>query len=109
SSPDIFNRDLGKNLSLSDLPHQVRFSAEYQTPRAPKGMPVIGNPIVSYILGGWGIGIYAQYQSAALLGRPAAGSAQPISDWLGRGPGGAQLKNGPDGNPMNPYSVNWVD
>jgi hypothetical protein len=109
SSPDVFNRALGKNLSASDLPHQLRFSAEYQTPRVHKGIPVIGNPIVSYVLSGWGLGIYAQYQSAPLLGRPAAGSAQPISDWLGRGPGGAQLKIGPDGKPMNPYAVNWVD
>ncbi len=109
SSPDVFNRSLGKNLSASDLPHQLRFSAEYQTPRVHKGIPVIGNPIVSYVLSGWGLGVYAQYQSAPILGRPAAGSAQPISDWLGRGPGGAQLKMGPDGKPMNPYAVNWVD
>ncbi len=109
SSPDVFNRGLGKNLSASDLPHQLRFSAEYQTPRPHKGMAVIGNPVVSYILGGWGIGVYGQYQSAALLGRPAAGSTLPISDSLGRGPGGAQLKIGPDGKPMNPYAVNWTD
>jgi hypothetical protein len=108
SSPDVFNRSLGKNLSSSDLPHQLRFSAEYQTPRPPNGMRLIGNPVTSFLLGGWGIGIYAQYQSAPLLGRPAAGSAQPISDWLGRGPGGAQLKKGPDGQPMSPYAVNWV-
>jgi len=48
--------------------------------------------------------VYAQYQSAPLLGRPLAGSAQPISDWLGRGPGGAQLAPG-----MSPYAVNWTD
>jgi hypothetical protein len=104
SSPDVFNTGLGKNLSANDLPHQVRFSAEYQTPRTRRGTPVIGKPVVSYLLGDWGIGIYAQYQSAPILGRPAAGSAQPISDWLGRGPGGAQLKPG-----TSPYSVNWVD
>ncbi len=109
SSPDIFNTGLGKNISVNDLPHQFRISAEYQTPRAHKGIPVIGNPVVSYILGGWGVGIYGQYQSAPLLGRPAAGSVQPISDWLGRGPGGAQLKIGADGKPMNPYAVNWTD
>ena len=104
SSPDVFNPGLGKNLSANDLPHQLRFSAEYQTPRARKGLPVIGNPVVSYALGGWGLGVYAQYQSAPILGRPAAGSAQPISDWLGRGPGGAQLIAG-----MSPYAVNWTD
>jgi hypothetical protein len=104
SSPDVFNPGLGKNLSANDLPHQFRISAEYQTPRARKGTPVIGNPVVSYVLSGWGLGVYAQYQSAPLLGRPAAGSAQPISDWLGRGPGGAQIKAG-----VSPYSVNWTD
>jgi len=74
-------------------------------------MPVIGNPIVSYVLGGWGIGAYVQYQSAPLLGRPASGAAQPISDWLGagRGPGGAQLKTDSNGQPTNPYALNWVD
>ena len=92
SSPDIFNRNSGKNISANDLPQQFRLSAEYHTPRAPKGMAVIGNPIVSFMLADWGLGVYAQYQSAPLLGRPAAGSVQPISDWLGRGPGGAQLK-----------------
>jgi hypothetical protein len=109
SSPDVFNRSLGKNLSGSDLPHQLRFTAEYQTPFAPEGTPLIGNRIVSYLLGGWGIGIYAQYQSPPVLGRPAAGAAQPISDWLGRGPGGAQLKKDANGKPMSPYAVNWVD
>jgi len=109
SSSDIFNRALGKNISANDLPQQLRFSAEYQTPRPHKGMRVIGNPVVSYVLGGWGIGVYTQYQSAALLARPLAGAAQPISDWLGRGPGGAQLAIGPDGKPMSPYAVNWTD
>jgi len=109
STPDPYNRSLGKNVSALDLPQQLRFSAEYQTPRAHKGTPIIGNPVVSYILGGWGLGAYAQYQSAPLLGRPAASSTFPISDWLGYGPGGAQLKIGADGKPMNPYAVNWTD
>lgn len=109
SSPDIFNRSLGKNLAGSDLPHQFRVSAEYQTPRARAGMPIIGNRVVSYALGGWGIGIYMQYQSAANLARPANGAAQPISDWLGRGPGSGQLKLGSDGQPMSPWAVNWTD
>jgi hypothetical protein len=104
SSPDVFNRQLGKNLSLNDLPQQLRISGEYQTSRPRKGLPVIGNSIVSYVLGGWGLGVYAQYQSAPLLARPLAGSAQPVSDWLGRGPGGAQLIPG-----KSPYAVNWTD
>ena len=37
SSPDIFNRSLGKNLSANDLPHQFRLSAEYRTPRLKGG------------------------------------------------------------------------
>jgi hypothetical protein len=108
-SPDIFNRSLGKNLSGNDLPHQFRVSAEYQTPRPGAGTPLIGNRVVSYVLGGWGIGVYMQYQSAAILSRPANGAANPISDWLGRGPGSAQLKRGSDGQPVSPYAVNWTD
>ena len=114
NSPDVFNPQLGKDLSPNDLPHQFRLSAEYQVPRISKGVPVMGNPILSYVLGGWGLGVYMQYQSAGILGRPAPGAAQPISDWLGRGPciaftGCAQLKVGADGKPMNPWAVNWTD
>jgi hypothetical protein len=109
SSPDVFNRQLGKNLGANDLPHQFRLSAEYQTPRVGPGIPVLGNRLVSYALGGWGLGIYAQYQSAGQLDRPLNGAAQPISDWLGRGPGDAQLKLDSNGKPMNPWSVNWTD
>jgi len=119
NSPDVFNRQLGKNLSPNDLPHQIRISAEYQVPRLRESTPVVGNRIVSYVLGGWGLGVYLQYQSAGILGRPAPGSAQPISDWLNRGPcappapgtvaGCAQLKLGADGKPMSPWAVNWTD
>jgi hypothetical protein len=108
SSPDIFNRQLGKALAGSDLPHQFRLSAEYRVPRFREGLPVLGNPIVSYILGDWGLGVYMQYQSAAVLGRPNSGASQPLSDWLGRGPGGAQLKLDADGKPMSPWAVNWL-
>jgi hypothetical protein len=109
SSPDVFNRQLGKNLSATDLPHQFRLSAEYQVPRFRATTPVVGNRTVSYLLSGWGLGVYMQYQSAPLLVRPLHGSQLPISDWLGRGPGSAQLKLGPDGKPVSPYAVNWVD
>ena len=104
SSPDVFNPGLGKNLSVNDLPSQFRLSGEYQTPRAPRGLPVIGNPVVSYLLSGWGLGVYAQYQSAPLLSAPLAGASMPISDWLGRGPGSAQLIPG-----MSPYATTWTD
>jgi hypothetical protein len=50
-----------------------------------------------------------QYQSATILGRPSNQGTIPISNFLGRGPGSAQLKKDADGNYMNPWSVNWVD
>lgn len=109
-SADIFNRQLGKNLSSTDIPQQFRMSAEYQVPRLKNStLPVLSNKVVSYILGDWGIGWYLQYQSAAVLARPSNQGTVPISNFLGRGPGSAQLKIGPDGKPMNPWSVDWVD
>jgi len=104
SSPDIFNRGLGKNLSVNDLPHQFRTSVQYITPR------VSGNKIVSNVLGDWTLGGYFQYQSPAILGRPASSGLFPISNYLGRGPGSAQLKIDPaTGTYMSPYAVNWTD
>ena len=48
---------------------------------------------------------------AAATPAPAAtdSAANPISRWLGRGPGGAMLRQNADGSYMNPWSVNWVD
>jgi hypothetical protein len=110
SSPDVFNRDWGKDISNNDLPHQFRLTTEYQVPSMRNlGLPVLSNRIVSYILADWGLGWYLQYQSAGVLGRPGSTSQFPISQWLGRGPGGAQLKTGPDGKPMSPWAVNWTD
>jgi hypothetical protein len=98
TSPDIFNRQLGKNLQGFDIPQQLRMTAEYQTPK------LRGNKIVSQVLGDWGIGWYFQYQSAFTLGRPNSQGSQPISQWLGRGPGPAQW-NGT----TSLYSTNWTD
>ena len=109
SSPDIFNRSLGKNLSVNDLPHQFRFSAEYRTPRVKSGNSILSNKVVSNVLSDWTVGAYLQYQSAAILARPNSAGLLPISNFLGRGPGPAQLKTGADGNPMNPWSVDWTD
>jgi hypothetical protein len=109
SSPDIFNRSLGKNLSTNDLPHQFRLSAEYRTPRVKGGNAFLSNKVVSMVLGDWAIGSYLQYQSAQLLARPNSSSQFPISNYLGRGPGPAQLKLGADGKPMSPWSVDWTD
>lgn len=111
SSPDVFNRELGKNLGAFDLPHQLRVTAEYRVPQlSNSGMPFVSNRIVSYILSDWGLGVYLNYQSAPLLGRPSSNNTTPISQFLGRGPGPAQLKIDPaTGKYMNPWSVNWVD
>jgi hypothetical protein len=104
SSPDPFNRNLGKNYSAYDLPHQFRLSAQYQTPRLQSGLPVLKNKAVSYFLSGWGMGWFLSYQSAALVGLPTSSGTVPISDFLGYGPGPAQLIPG-----MSPWSVNWTD
>jgi len=98
SSPDIFNRQLGKNLSGNDLPLQFRVSAQYSTPK------IGGNKILSNVLGDWTLGWFMQYQSAPILGLPSSANTNPISRWLGRGPGPAQRVAG---QPL--YSTDWVD
>jgi len=102
SSPDPFNRDLGKNLSPYDVPHQLRVSAQYEVPRFHSG--IMSNKILSYIVSGWGTGWYLNYQSAALVGLPTSSGSSPISNFLGYGPGPAQLIPG-----MSPWSVDWTD
>jgi hypothetical protein len=99
SSPDIFNTNLGKNISANDLPFQFRASAQYITPRAK----VLGNRLAANILGDWTVGWYMQYQSAPVLARPASAGANPISKWLGRGPGPAEY------NGQSLWSTNWTD
>ena len=103
SSPDIFNRALGKNLSANDLPLQFRFSAQYVTPRPHSGF-LGNNKMVSYVLADWTVGWYAQYQSAPIIARPASAGANPISKWLGRGPGPAERVSG-----QSFWSTNWTD
>ena len=102
TSPDPFNRSLGKNLSLYDTPHQIRVSAQYEVPRLTSG--IFRNKALSYIVSGWGTGWYLNYQSAALVGLPTSSGAAPISNFLGYGPGPAQLIPG-----MSPWSVDWFD
>jgi hypothetical protein len=70
---------------------------------------VLGNKVVSYIVGGWEIAGALYYQTAGYLGRPLAGSNNAVSRWLGRGPGSAQLKKNADGSYMSPWSVDWTD
>jgi hypothetical protein len=101
-TPDPFNRDLGKNLSLYDVPHQFRLSAQYEVPRFHSG--IFGSKVLSYIVSGWGTGWYLNYQSAALVGLPTSSGSSPISNFLGYGPGPAQLIPG-----MSPWSVDWTD
>ena len=63
---DPYNRDLAKNLSANDLPHQFRLTVQYQVPRLrDSGTGFVSNKIVSSILSDWGIGAYLNYQSAA--------------------------------------------
>ena len=101
-TPDPFNRNLGKTLSPYDLPHQFRLSAQYEVPRFTSG--ILSNKVLNSILSGWGPGWYLSYQSAALVGLPTSSGAAPISNFLGYGPGPAQLIPG-----MSPWSVNWTD
>jgi hypothetical protein len=110
SSPDVLNPALGKNISSNDLPHQFRLSAEYRTPRLKGGNAFLSNKVVSQILSDWAVGSYLQYQSAQILSRPSSTSGNPISNYLGRGPGPAQLVTDPaTGQPMSPWAVNWTD
>ncbi|MEO5922983.1 MAG: carboxypeptidase-like regulatory domain-containing protein [Bryobacteraceae bacterium] len=103
SATDVFNRANGKSFSGNDRPHSLRMTLQYVVPK------VSGNRFVSYALSDWGLGAYLAYESAAALARPSSNGTVPLSLFLGRGPGSAQLKKDADGSYMNPYSVNWVD
>ena len=104
STPDPFNRNLGKNLSPYDLPNQFRLTAQYEVPRLRSDLPVLKNKVVAYALSGWGTGWSLSYQSAPLVGLPTSAGTVPISNFLGYGPGPAQLIPG-----MSPWSVDWYD
>jgi len=110
NSVDVFNRNLGKNYSANDIPHQLRISGEYQTPSfRDRKIRYLSSPFANRIIGDWVVGWLLQYQSAPVLARPASQGAVPLSNFLGRGPGSAQLKIGADGQPMNPWSIDWTD
>ncbi|MEO5925569.1 MAG: TonB-dependent receptor [Bryobacteraceae bacterium] len=110
NSADPYNRANGKNLGAFDLPHQLRFTVQYQVPTLrDSGMAFVSNPIASQILSGWGIGAYLSYQSGSIINRPSSNGTTPISQFLGYGPGSAQLKTDANGNYMNPFSVDWTD
>ncbi len=103
SATDVFNRANGKSYSGNDIPHTLRLTVQYVVPK------VQANSVVSYLLSDWGLGAYVSYQSAGVLGRPSSNGTVPLSRFLGRGPGSAQLKQNADGSYMNPWSVNWID
>ncbi len=108
-SPDVFNRSLGRNVSGNDIPHQLRFTIQYVVPQLRNSGGIFSNKFVAYALSDWGVGTYLNYQSAPIVARPSSNGALPLSQFLGRGPGSAQLKKNADGSYMNPWSVNWVD
>ncbi|MEI9814217.1 MAG: carboxypeptidase regulatory-like domain-containing protein [Acidobacteriota bacterium] len=109
SSPDIFNRANGKDINLGNPPQVLRISFAYNTPKISNAIPVLGNKWVSFGLKDWQIAGALFYQTAPYLARPTNNGANPISQWLGRGPGGAQLKKNSDGSYMSPWGVNWTD
>ncbi len=104
---DVFNRGLSKNYTAFDLPHQIRLTAQYVVPRIHSDRPFLKNKVVSYALMDWGIGAYVNYQSAPLLTRPT--NTSTLTQFLGRGPAGAQLKKNADGSYMSPWSIDWFD
>lgn len=99
SSPDVFNRSMGKNFSANDIPMAVRVTGQYITPKANFGGKALG-----YALSDWTLGISLNYSSPTILARPTSINANPISRWLNRGPGPAQQVAG---QPL--YTTNWVD
>jgi hypothetical protein len=109
SSPDVFNRNVGKDVVGGNPPQVLRITFTYETPKPAKGMPVLGNSAVREVLGGWQVAGALYYQTGAYMGRPLSGSTNAISRWLGRGPGSAQLKQNADGSYMNPWSIDWTD
>jgi len=116
SSPDIFNRALGKNLSANDIPHLFRFQSQYVVPKLRATSGILSNKILKYALADWGMTWYLQYQSAGLVGPatvnvglPATVTTNPISKWLGRGPGPAQQALDANGQPISPWSIDWTD
>lgn len=105
STPDPFNRNLGKNISGNDIPHQFRIGGQYEVQPIHSNLPLPKNKAVAFALSGWGIGWSLSYQSARLVGLPTSAGAVPISNFLGYPTTiPAQLVPG-----MSPWSVDWTD
>ena len=111
SSPDVFNQGLGKNISLNDLPQQLRFSAEVSDAASAQEHCSISirQPVVSYVLGGWARRQHMRSTRTRPLLKTSdsLGSLQPNQQtgW-DAAPVALRLKIGPDGKPMSPYAVN---
>ncbi len=102
---DVYNRQTVKTYSNNDVPQQFRITAQYTVPSMKNnGWGFLSSKYVAYAFADWGLGAYLSYQSAPALARPSSNGSVPISQFLGRGPGLAQLKPG-----MSPYSVDWTD
>jgi hypothetical protein len=92
NSPDVFNRSLGKDLGAFDLPHQFRFTVQYQVPRLrDSGNGIFSNKIVSAIVSDWGIGTYLNYQSGPVVARPSSNGSVGIGQFFGPRSWGARL------------------
>ena len=87
--------------------HLFRFQSQYTVPRLRTNTGILGNKILQYVLADWGMTWYLQYQSAGLVGLPATVTANPISKWLGRGPGPAQQALDASGQPIP--RGQWID
>ncbi len=109
SAFDVFNRANGKDIVGGNPPHILRIFFEYQIQKPSNSIPVLGNKVVSWAVRDWAISGAMTYQTGSYLARPTGTGALPISQWLGRGPGSAQLKKNTDGSYMSPWSVNWTD
>jgi len=109
SAFDVFNRANGKDLVGGNPPQVLRITFLYELQRPSETIPVLGNRVVGSAIAGWAISGALFYQTAGYMGRPANGAGNAVSRWLGRGPGGAQLKTNADGSYMSPWAVNWTD
>jgi hypothetical protein len=109
SSPDIYNLANGKDIVGANPPQVLRIAFSYTVQRPNASTPFLGNKYVAQVVKDWQLGAATFYQTAGYLARPSSSGTNPISKWLGRGPGGAQLKQNADGSYMNPWSVDWTD
>ena len=106
---DIYNPTTGKDLVTANPPQVLRITFEYQVQKPSASLPVLGNKVVAFAVRDWAISGSLFYQTGTFLGRPTNSAANPISRWLGRGAGSAQLNQNADGSYMSPWSVDWTD